>query len=385
MANQIESNDLPDSSLDEGGTPHMVEIGAILHDQAAGLLALLQVLKRGIESMSPNPFDRKGEPTPEEVDEVLAEPVSRLSQSLNELVTLARGGLKDRNIAERWWEEVVELNSRLMDYGDTVRGVSFRPPFLYLLARKLADLLSDLKGAKLPKEKVREIQRRAKEVERIVCLYDFSVGRARILSMDYQIRTLREFLMTSVRPQEPRRPARLQDIIRSVIHDLEAFSAEKRVKFEVKFGPSPVVVEISETDVRRALLNILHNAIKYSWQLPGQKRAWVKIQCYVEGRYAHVEFESWGVPIMKDEIEQGLVFKLGYRGAFSGDKGRVGTGIGLYDALKTARAHGGDITVESKPAWSQGDSEVDMKRQPFLTTVTFRIPAYAGGAHNNSV
>ncbi len=77
---------------------------------------------------------------------------------------------------------------------------------------------------------------------------------------------------------------------------------------------------------------------------------------------------------MKDEIEQGLIFQLGYRGAFSGDKGRVGTGIGLYDALKTARAHNGDITIESIPTRSQNDLDADLKKQPFITTVTFKIP-----------
>src|SRR5438270_12780795 len=110
MSDHVESKGLPDSP-DQEMTPHMIEIGAILHDQAAGLLALLQVLNRGIESMGPNPFERKGEPTPEEVDKVLSGPVSRLSQSLNQLITLVEVELNERKISEIWWEKVTELKN----------------------------------------------------------------------------------------------------------------------------------------------------------------------------------------------------------------------------------------------------------------------------------
>ena len=86
-------------------------------------------------------------------------------------------------------------------------------------------------------------------------------------------------------------------------------------------------------------------------------------------------FENWGVPIPKGEIDQGLVFHLGYRGKLSSDRGRVGTGIGLTDARRVSRDHDGDVTIDSRPALF-GGREDDYK-QPFLTTVTLILPVHS--------
>ena len=57
----------------------------------------------------------------------------------------------------------------------------------------------------------------------------------------------------------------------------------------------------------------------------------------------------------------------------SGDRRRMGTGMGLTDARETARKHGGDVIIKSLPA--SGKSELDYN-QPFLTTATLILPLY---------
>jgi signal transduction histidine kinase len=90
----------------------------------------------------------------------------------------------------------------------------------------------------------------------------------------------------------------------------------------------------------------------------------------------NIEFENWGVPIKKEEIEQHLIFKVGYRGRLSGDRGRVGTGIGLADAQRVAQKHGGDLVVKSHPA--VGSRNEDDYTQPFITSVIMKLQPHRG-------
>ena len=150
---------------------------------------------------------------------------------------------------------------------------------------------------------------------------------------------------------------------------------KRRVNLRRRIECPDAQVKIIERDVVRALANILHNGIKYSWSRMDGSSAFVGIHAHIVEGQVCIEVESYGVPIPKDEIEQKLLFRLGFRGRMSGDRGRVGTGVGLTDAQHVARSHDGSVAIKSHPATS-GRSEDDYN-QPFLTTVTFCLPAYA--------
>jgi signal transduction histidine kinase len=108
---------------------------------------------------------------------------------------------------------------------------------------------------------------------------------------------------------------------------------------------------------------------------------WVQVSAYQDEQKICVAFENWGVPISRDEVEQRLIFQLGYRGKWSTDRGRLGTGIGLTDADRVARAHGGAVIVESKPASPTlyPQNEEVYYKQPFKTQVTLCLPVL--GSH----
>jgi signal transduction histidine kinase len=133
-----------------------------------------------------------------------------------------------------------------------------------------------------------------------------------------------------------------------------------------------VLVSVVRRDVVRAIGNLLHNAIKYSWTRSGGKR-WISLRNYVADAKVHLEVEDYGVPIPVGEINTGLIFDFGFRGSLSADRGRKGSGIGLHDARETARRHGGDVTLTSYPAASPKPSE-DYLKVPHLKIVHMLLP-----------
>ena len=74
--------------------------------------------------------------------------------------------------------------------------------------------------------------------------------------------------------------------------------------------------------------------------------------------------------ITEEELDQGLIFRVGYRGVNSSDRRRPGTGLGLYDAQKVVEKHHGRMSITSKP--SLGNSKDDYSN-PFITTVTIQL------------
>lgn len=351
----------------------LVEIGAIFHEHSSQLLFLSQVFNRAVETLGPNPFANAGEPTLEEVEKVLSGPVLTLIGALGKMIETLESDWQARRISEDEWAELSTRYKQLLKYQAGGNRAMFGPPTLYGLAKEIDALFERIQGTGLPREKVKHTLRSAKEVMRIVCLYDLTMGRARIIGMDYQTHTLRDYLTASVRPKEPSRVVKVVDLIGPVMQNLAAFAKEKRVEFRDYLSSTTARVEVVETDVRRALGNILYNAIKYSWKMQGQQLAWVDIRCFVERGSVVFEFENWGVPIKPEEIEQGLIFKLGYRGELASSGGRLGSGVGLHDALRTAVEHGGEILVESLPAREQEGDPSDPYEHAYITTVKFKL------------
>ncbi len=193
--------------------------------------------------------------------------------------------------------------------------------------------------------------------------------------MEQQARALRHYVTASINPTEQKENIRIRELINKVRTGLDPFAKQMKVRIELKQSPD-ALVKCAVSDLRRAFSNILNNAIKYSYQLyRGEEEAWVTIRIVTNKGFVYVHTENWGVPIKKEEIEQELIFELGYRGLLSNDRRRAGSGIGLYDARKTAKQHGGDVLVRSEP--SRKDLTAEPYAQPYITTVTLMVPIVA--------
>ena len=326
-----------------------------------------------IQSLAPDPFPPNTELTPEQANEAIATPAMHLAAAIGQVLELSKEEGRSPALPSEKWNRLGEVRAMLRGYKEDVGEIDARPVVLAEAALETLEFYSLLMHShRFSREGVGAVRNAAQDLLRVTSLISLHQMRDSVLEMDHQVRSLREFVTTNAREPENKEVCQIGLLIRQVRSNLDNYARSRRVKFKVELFD--VNVKAVRREVLRALTDLLHNAIKYSWSRDRSKSPWVTIRTSVANDQVYVEFINWGVPIKKEEIEQDLIFKIGYRGMHSGDRGRVGTGIGLADARRVARAHRGDVEVTSKPAvatWA-----VDDYANPFITTVTMRLPIY---------
>jgi signal transduction histidine kinase len=264
---------------------------------------------------------------------------------------------------------------QLQSYRSAIPLAEVRPHTLRGLSRKIIEIFTRLGKQHLPKEQTRHIINEAIQLERLVCIATLRQVETELMAMDHQVRAFREHITTSARFEEAPQVIRFWDLVKQAMSNLGEYARCEGVEFRAKDESHNAHVLIGSRDMLRAVSNLLHNAIKYSWAREKGTPPWIVIHAFVQADSVYVMFENYGVPIPEDEIKQGLIFQFGYRGRLSSDRGRLGTGIGLTDARKTARHFGGDVVVESTCAW-RGSAPNDYKA-PYLTRVTLSLPLHS--------
>jgi two-component system, OmpR family, phosphate regulon sensor histidine kinase PhoR len=132
--------------------------------------------------------------------------------------------------------------------------------------------------------------------------------------------------------------------------DLEAFAHEVvdsmqlhgvTLALESQAGEVPGV-EVDPTKLRRVLLNLLENAVKYS---PEGGPVVVRVDSENDRVRLSVRDEGLGIPLG----EQERIFEKFYRADPQLARGVGGSGLGLYICRELVQRMGGDIAVESEP------------------------------------
>lgn len=115
-----------------------------------------------------------------------------------------------------------------------------------------------------------------------------------------------------------------------------------RHHFQVHFAPDFPVIHADEARLRQVIDNLLNNAIKYA-----PDGGEVVVRGYYQDDNVTISVTDPGVGLSSEE--QGRIFERFYRVDGKLSRKTQGTGLGLYLSQAIIDAHGGTISVESKP------------------------------------
>jgi PAS domain S-box-containing protein len=127
-----------------------------------------------------------------------------------------------------------------------------------------------------------------------------------------------------------------QEIIRSLLPVGEA----RGVALTTEFPPEILVVQADPLLFRRALENLLGNAIKYA---PPQTSVLLQVQ--ISDKEVRFAVKDQGPGISQEDVPH--IFEIFYRGKGAGKE--QGFGLGLATVKRIIDAHGGRIWVDSTP------------------------------------
>ena len=308
--------------------------------------------------MGSPPFPASGAPLDEELSASLTRPMDLLRDSLQAITggtqrTVHTSGpeLIDQTTHEAALS-ILTLGTNTPLLGEVTRLRSLLERFVTVSSR--SDAHSSLTA---PAECARELLR-------ILASADVLRLAAKLAELEEQTRQLRDVLLAGERQEEEARLVAFDTLVERSISQLRAYAESRRIDIRYHNRASKLEVLVQQTDVQRALTSILANGVKYSYTLRGEQRAWLEVAIGSDAKDVWLKVESWGVPIARDEIEQGTIFLPGGRGNHAIQSGRLGSGIGLWDAKRVAVRHGGDLELNSRPT----------AQKAYVTTATLSLP-----------
>ncbi len=129
-------------------------------------------------------------------------------------------------------------------------------------------------------------------------------------------------------------------LVRAAVAEFREEAISTGFQIEVNLDSRAATVEADEEAIRRAIRNLLENAVKYS---PECRTVWVEGRVN-QGQVA-ISVRDRGMGI--EPGEQRAIFEKFVRGAAAKKAGIKGTGIGLSMVRQTVDAMGGEIRLES--------------------------------------
>jgi signal transduction histidine kinase len=137
-------------------------------------------------------------------------------------------------------------------------------------------------------------------------------------------------------------PVDPEEFLRVIVADFGREVAPRGYHVELHGNGSLPSIRADRESLARVFWNLLDNAVKYS---PENRTVWVDLSD--AGRRLAVRVRDRGIGI--PAAEQTKIFEKFVRGAASKDASIQGAGVGLAMARQIVAAHGGDISVESRP------------------------------------
>lgn len=139
--------------------------------------------------------------------------------------------------------------------------------------------------------------------------------------------------------ESPKEICSFNDICQDVFDALYPLAVEKNIAMTIKLTTMPSLVQCNTTDLRRAVINLIGNAIRYT---PKHGKIWVKTQA--KDDVIEFSVEDTGIGINEQDLPH--IFDRFYRA--SNTNKIEGTGLGLAITQQIVQNEGGTITVSSQ-------------------------------------
>jgi signal transduction histidine kinase len=134
----------------------------------------------------------------------------------------------------------------------------------------------------------------------------------------------------------------LAELVHSTLESYRFQIQQNGFAFEENISPDIPPVKVDREAIARSLLNLVNNALKYS-----RDRKFIGVSLYRSNSSINLEVRDSGIGIPANEQEK--IFEKFYRCGDPLVHNVKGSGLGLSLVRHIARAHGGDVLVESEP------------------------------------
>ncbi len=134
-------------------------------------------------------------------------------------------------------------------------------------------------------------------------------------------------------------PVDLKGLLEDLVDQMRLLASDRNLRIEIQSVPA-LWIDADKLWIRRAIVNLLHNAIKYSRD--GGK---IEVSASMENSTVKLRIRDYGIGILPQDLSH--IFDRFYRAdpARSRDSGGVGLGLALVKWI--IEAHNGSIRVES--------------------------------------
>jgi signal transduction histidine kinase len=153
----------------------------------------------------------------------------------------------------------------------------------------------------------------------------------------------------------------LAELVRSTLESYRFQIQQNGFAFEENICADIPPVNVDREAIARSLLNLVNNALKYS-----KDDKYIGVSLYRSNGSVNLEVRDHGIGIPAHEQEK--IFEKFYRCGDPLVHNVKGSGLGLSLVRHIARAHGGDVSVESHP----------QKGSKFTIALPLALPAQAG-------
>jgi signal transduction histidine kinase len=137
------------------------------------------------------------------------------------------------------------------------------------------------------------------------------------------------------------RETNMSELVRNTLESYRYQIDQHGFTFEEKISEVPPL-KVDREAMARSLVNLVNNALKYS-----QDRKYIGVNLYRENGLVKLEVIDHGIGIPASEQEK--IFEKFYRVGNPLVNNTKGSGLGLSLVQHIARAHGGEIAVDSTP------------------------------------